>query len=333
MQMEWNFDIFSPGSSVATDGEGGSQERVDTLGKSKFSTIPHICFWLEKWIKKVLHSFLGSKKFLHGHSLDSCFTKSPWSEFNTKRGQAALSLWIHQQQNSCRHFFTQFSLSLLPLSRKCIWARRGGRADGERGENGANILGSSAPANVWRATLCPNVCECAQLLMQLEAPTHISCLPGWHRRGLALTCGRFLDKVTWKFWCVELCVNWNDWSGIYELYQGDFCCSTVSMRCVCSGIPSHPEAGLVHSILVTVQWCACASACQGRLLPACKEESSLDWTPAGKMEERNAKYSRDLIRIWANTYRGVRERHWHRREQRHRQGNTQMQKLVCRCFC
>ena len=104
MQMEWNFDIFSPGSSVATDGEGGSQERVDTLGKSKFSTIPHISFWPEKWTKKVLHSFLGSKKFLHGHSLDSCFTKSPWSEFNTKRGQAALSLWIHQQQNSCRHF-------------------------------------------------------------------------------------------------------------------------------------------------------------------------------------------------------------------------------------
>ena len=152
-----------------------------------------------------------------------------------------------------------------------------------------------------------------------------------------------IQRSSWWSWpiscivpgCVELCVNWlkrHIWV-VPGCYRDDFCCSTVSMRCVCSGIPSHPEAGLVHSILVTVQWCACAWACQGRLLPTCKEESSLDWTPAGKMEERNAKYSRDLIRIWANTYRGVRERHWHRREQRHRQGNTQMQKLVCRCFC
>ena len=47
---------------MATDGEGGSQERVDTLGKSKFSTMPHICFWPEKMDQKSPPQFFGVKK-------------------------------------------------------------------------------------------------------------------------------------------------------------------------------------------------------------------------------------------------------------------------------
>ena len=160
MQMEWNFDIFSPGSSVATDGEGGSQERVDTLGKSKFSTIPHICFWPEKMDQKSPPQFFGVKKIPPRSQLGLLLHQITMVRIQHKTWPSGSVIVNPPTTKLLSAFFTQFSLSLLPLSRKCIWARR---ADGERGENGANILGSSAPANVWRATLCPNVCECAQM--------------------------------------------------------------------------------------------------------------------------------------------------------------------------